>query len=308
MQTPNSSDVSPRPRPTFQLLPAGAHSTADPAPQTPSRPLNMAPELRKRKAPPPAPEPPKKKAAVKKAATKVKEAVKDKPKPEPKAPAKSNGAASKKVAVGDTVELPTFGGDVTLNDGTATTLAELVEKSGAGVVLFTYPKASTPGCTNQACMFRDSYEPLTKDGLAIYGLSRDSPKSNTTFKEKQKLPYPLICDPKASLITAIGLNKAPGSTQRGVFVVDKKGKVLLAEPGSPAGTVEAVKKLVEVSSANGEAATADDEKEDAKPNGTAVEEAKETKAAVEAEEKEEEEEGEKEEEEKKKKEDEAKKE
>lgn len=243
----------------------------------------MAPELRKRKAPPPAPEPPKKKAApVKKAAAKAKEtkdakeAVKTKaaaapaPTPAP-APAKTNGAASKKVAVGDTVDLASFGGEVTLNDGTATTLADLVEKSGSGVVLFTYPKASTPGCTTQACLFRDSYEPLTKDGLAIYGLSRDSPKSNTTFKEKQKLSYPLLCDPKATLISAIGLSKAPSSTQRGVFVIDKKGKVLLAEPGSPAGTVAAVKKLVEAGVKNGEATK---EKEDEKTNGDAAEEAK----------------------------------
>lgn len=240
----------------------------------------MAPELRKRKAPPPAPEPPKKKAApVKKAAAKVKETKEAvKTKADPPAPAKTNGAASKKAAVGDTVDLASFGGEITLNDGTATTLAELVEKSGAGVVLFTYPKASTPGCTNQACLFRDSYEPFTKDGLAIYGLSRDSPKSNTTFKEKQKLPYPLLCDPKATLISAIGLNKAPSSTQRGVFVVDKKGKVLLAEPGSPAGTVAAVKKLVEAGLENG---TAAEEKEDDKANGDSAAESKEDEKAKE---------------------------
>lgn len=252
----------------------------------------MPVELRKRKAPAPAPEPPKKKAAKAKPAPKAKEAVK--PKDEP-APAKTNGAgaaASKKVAVGDTVELATFGGQVTLNDGTETTLAELVEKSGAGVVLFTYPKASTPGCTTQACLFRDSYGPLTKDGLAIYGLSRDSPKSNTTFQEKQKLPYPLLCDPKASLISAIGLSKAPSSTQRGVFVVDKEGKVLLAESGGPAATVEAVKKLVESKATNGVAAKeekveeekaeeekAEEEEEEEKPNGAATEEDKEVEKA-----------------------------
>lgn len=229
----------------------------------------MPVELRKRKAPPPAPEPPKKKAAKAKPAPKPKEAVKPKKEEPAAAPAKTNGAAAKKVAVGDTVDLPAFGGKVTLNDGTETTLAELVEKSGSGVVLFTYPKASTPGCTTQACLFRDSYEPLTKGGLAIYGLSRDSPKSNTTFQEKQKLPYPLICDPKATLISAIGLSKAPSSTQRGVFVADKDGKVLLAEPGGPAATVEAVKKLVESQGTNG--AAAEDEKEEKEEKGEDVE-------------------------------------
>lgn len=99
--------------------------------------------------------------------------------------------------------------------------------------------------TNQVCLFRDSYEPLTADGLAIYGLSADSTKANTTFKEKQKLPYPLLCDTQATLIAAIGLKKQPKGTQRGVFVVNKEGKVLVAEPGGPAATVDRVKALVE---------------------------------------------------------------
>lgn len=154
-------------------------------------------------------------------------------------------AASKKVAVGDTITLEGFGGEVETNDGKKTTLKELVDLSGSGVVLFTYPKASTPGCTNQVCLFRDSYEPLTAGGLAIYGLSSDSPKANTTFKDKQKLPYPLLCDPKSTLIAAIGLQKTPRGTQRGVFVVNKEGKVLVAQPGSPAGTVDKIKALVE---------------------------------------------------------------
>lgn len=100
--------------------------------------------------------------------------------------------------------------------------------------------------TRQACLFRDSYAPLTATGYAIFGLSTDSPKANTTFKTKQKLPYDLLCDPKASLIAAIGLKKSPSGTVRGIFVVDKEGKVLAAEPGSPAGTVERVTELLEV--------------------------------------------------------------
>jgi len=93
-------------------------------------------------------------------------------------------------------------------------------------------------------LFRDSYTNLTSTGFSIYGLSKDSPKANTTFKTKQNLPYPLLCDPSATLIGAIGLKKAPSGTQRGVFVIDKSGKVLAAEGGGPAATVEVVKKLV----------------------------------------------------------------
>jgi peroxiredoxin Q/BCP len=93
-------------------------------------------------------------------------------------------------------------------------------------------------------MFRDDYAPLTATGFSIFGLSKDSPKANTTFKEKQKLPYPLLCDPSSTLISAIGLKKAPSGTTRGVFVVDKSGKVLASEPGGPGATVEVVRKLV----------------------------------------------------------------
>jgi peroxiredoxin Q/BCP len=110
---------------------------------------------------------------------------------------------------------------------------------------------SLSGCTTQACLFRDSYTPLTATGLSIYGLSTDSPKSNTTFKTKQKLPYPLLCDPSATLIKAIGFKKAPKGTQRGVFVVGKDGEVLAVEAGGPAATVEVVKKLVEAQGGDG---------------------------------------------------------
>ena len=99
--------------------------------------------------------------------------------------------------------------------------------------------------TKQACMFRDQYADLTSTGFVIYGLSNNSPKSNTTFKTKQNLSYTLLCDPDRTLIGAIGLKKGDGKTTRGVFVVDKSGQVLLAESGSPVGTVDAVKKLVE---------------------------------------------------------------
>ncbi|KAI1350673.1 thioredoxin-like protein [Xylaria sp. FL0043] len=238
----------------------------------------MPVELRKRKAPAPAPapEPPaKKRSKVSKAAAKVKATVKGAATAATVTsakPAVTNGSSkSGKPVVGDVISLDGFGGEVETNDGVKTTLKALVDESKAGVVLFTYPKASTPGCTNQACLFRDSYTDLTKQGLLIYGLSTDSPKANTTFKTKQNLPYPLLCDPSAALIGAIGLKKAPKGTTRGVFAVDKSGKVLLAEPGSPAGTVNAVKKLV----AAGDSSTAKAEAVADKPtNGEVAEEKK----------------------------------
>ncbi|PNH34182.1 hypothetical protein BJF96_g2631 [Verticillium dahliae] len=217
---------------------------------TRSPPTDIMPvELRKRKAPEPAPAP----AAAKKKAPAAKKAAKPAPKaeeadaPEEKPKEVPAAAAAKpaKVAEGEVITLDGFGGEIETNDGKKTTLKALVDESKAGVVLFTYPKASTPGCTTQVCLFRDSYEPLTATGLAIYGLSADSTKANTTFKEKKELPYPLLCDPQRTLIGAIGLKKTPSGTQRGVFVVNKEGKILAAEPGGPAATVEVVKKLVE---------------------------------------------------------------
>ncbi|WPH02206.1 Hypothetical protein R9X50_00506100 [Acrodontium crateriforme] len=226
-------------------------------------------ELRKRPAPPPAAPPPAKKAAAAKkgAATKNEAAKHDKPPASNPAKDAKGGlpdgaggvsasanvtaptATDKKKTgppkVGEKITLDGFGGQVETNDGKKVTLAQLVAESKAGVVLFTYPKASTPGCTKQACMFRDSYSPLTATGLSIYGLSTDSPKANTTFKEKQNLPYPLLCDPNAMLIGAIGLKKAPKGTTRGVFIVTKDGEVLAAEPGGPPATVDAVRAVVE---------------------------------------------------------------
>jgi len=105
----------------------------------------MPPELRKRKAPaaePAAAPPTKKKGPVAKAVAKVKEVVTGSPKA-----AKTNGSSSAtKVAVGDVVPLEGFGGEIETNDGVKTTLQKLVKESTGGVIIFTYPKASTPGC------------------------------------------------------------------------------------------------------------------------------------------------------------------
>ncbi|KAE8321881.1 thioredoxin-like protein [Aspergillus sergii] len=146
--------------------------------------------------------------------------------------------------VGNKIILDGFGGEIETNDGIKTTLKELVNESKSGVVLFTYPRASTPGCTKQACMFRDNYDYLTSTGFSIYGLSADSPRANTTFKAKQSLPYPLLCDNTSSLIAALGFKKAPKGTTRGIFAVDKEGTVLLLQPGGPDATVEAMRQLI----------------------------------------------------------------
>ena len=100
-------------------------------------------ELRKRPAPPPAPPPAKKRATTKPKAKKEEAPSKKEEAAAPKAKAMDSNSPPK---VGDTITLEGFGGEVETNDEKKTTLAKLVEESKAGVVLFTYPKASTPGC------------------------------------------------------------------------------------------------------------------------------------------------------------------
>ncbi|KAK4138908.1 AhpC-TSA-domain-containing protein [Trichocladium antarcticum] len=218
----------------------------------------MPVELRKRKTAPPPPPPAKKATRAAKAAPKAASKVVSTPvakteaasssskKREPSA-SSTNGTttAATRPAVGDTINLDGFGGEIETNDGKTTTLKALVDESKAGVAIFTYPRASTPG-TKQACLFRDAHAALTSaSGLAVYGLSADSPKANSAFRARQRLPYPLLCDPAATLIAAIGLAKTPRGTVRGVFVVDKAGRVLAAQGGGPAVTLDVVQAVVE---------------------------------------------------------------
>ncbi|KAJ7600611.1 AhpC-TSA-domain-containing protein [Mycena floridula] len=94
-----------------------------------------------------------------------------------------------------------------------------------GVVLFLVPKADTPGCTTQACGFRDSYPDFTGSGFDVYCLSADKPEAQTKWQTKKSLPYPLISDPKRVLIKALGAADG-GKTKRSHFIFGKDGKLL----------------------------------------------------------------------------------
>ena len=113
--------------------------------------------------------------------------------------------ASTELEVGD--EAP----DVTLSnqDGKDISLREVVSKNKI-VVIFVYPRASTPGCTRQACGFRDNYTELKKHA-AVFGLSADNESSQKRFQTKQNLPYDLLCDPERKLIGLLGAKKTPKS-------------------------------------------------------------------------------------------------
>jgi thioredoxin-dependent peroxiredoxin len=89
--------------------------------------------------------------------------------------------------VGATIE------DFTLQNENEETV-HLSDYSGKPVVLFFYPRADTPGCTIEACGFRDTFKKLQKAGVVVLGISRDTPKAQKKFKEKYDLPYTLLAD------------------------------------------------------------------------------------------------------------------
>ena len=75
---------------------------------------------------------------------------------------------------------------------------------GHKIVLYTYPKDNTPGCTAEACSFRDAYDDLRAAGYTVIGVSKDSAKSHTGFREKHSLPFTLLSDTEASLLKTLG--------------------------------------------------------------------------------------------------------
>ncbi len=83
--------------------------------------------------------------------------------------------------------------DFTLQDEQERTV-HLSDYAGKPVVLFFYPKADTPGCTIEACGFRDSFKKIQAAGAVVLGISRDTPKAQKKFKEKYDLPYTLLAD------------------------------------------------------------------------------------------------------------------
>lgn len=117
-------------------------------------------------------------------------------------------------------------------DGTDVSLADF---RGSGLVIFFYPAAMTPGCTKEACDFRDSLEPLKQAGYAVVGISPDSPEKLSEFVQQESLTYPLLSDPDKKVLEAYGAygeKKLYGKTVVGVIrstiVLDGEGKVELA--------------------------------------------------------------------------------
>ena len=120
-------------------------------------------------------------------------------------------------------------------DGKPVSLSDFL---GRKVVLYVYPAAMTPGCTTQACDFRDNLSSLNAAGYQVIGLSPDKPEKLATFREKERLTFPLLSDPSKEVLTAYGAygeKQLYGKTVVGVirstFVLDEEGKVVTASYG-----------------------------------------------------------------------------
>ena len=107
---------------------------------------------------------------------------------------------------------------------------KLSDYRGKKLVLFFYPKASTPGCTAEACNLRDNYDVLKEKGYKLLGVSADSAKRQQNFIDKNKLPFPLLADEDKTVINAFGVwgpKKFMGRTFNGIhritFVIDENG-------------------------------------------------------------------------------------
>lgn len=99
-------------------------------------------------------------------------------------------------------------------------------------IAFFYPKASTPGCTAEACNLRDNYEALQKQGYALLGVSADNEKRQKNFKEKYKFPFPLLADENKEVIEGFGvwgpkkfMGREFDGIHRKTFIIDENGVI-----------------------------------------------------------------------------------
>jgi peroxiredoxin Q/BCP len=119
--------------------------------------------------------------------------------------------------------------DFTAKDQNGKTIS-LSDFKGKKVILYFYPKDDTPGCTAEACSFRDNYQFMLTKGFAVIGVSTDDEKSHKKFETKFNLPFPLIADPDKNIVDAYGVwveknmyGKKYMGTARTTFLIDANG-------------------------------------------------------------------------------------
>ncbi len=109
---------------------------------------------------------------------------------------------------------------------------KLSDQKGKPVVLYFYPRDDTPGCTKEACAFRDRYEEMQQRGAQLFGVSADSAESHAKFRDKYSLPFPLLVDEKHTMLEKYGAwreknmyGKKSMGIQRSTYLIDADGKV-----------------------------------------------------------------------------------
>lgn len=124
---------------------------------------------------------------------------------------------------------------------------KLSELRGKKVILFAFPKADTPGCTIQACAFRDNFPKVETSNAVVLGISTDTPEELKAWQKKENLPYDLLSDPDHAVLDtwgAWGERSTPDgqtflTTLRSFWVMDEQGKVIAGEVGiKPLDSVE----------------------------------------------------------------------
>ena len=136
--------------------------------------------------------------------------------------------------------------DFAARDASGATV-RLSQARGKLAVVYFYPKDETPGCTKQACAFRDNFARFGESGVAVFGVSRDSQESHDAFREKHKLPFALVADESGDIQRAYGVpSKLPGMSTRVTFLVDREGKIVRVWPEvDPVLNVEEVLKAAQ---------------------------------------------------------------
>jgi thioredoxin-dependent peroxiredoxin len=145
------------------------------------------------------------------------------------------GAQAAMLKVGD--QAPNFAADAIVGDQSVP--VHLVDYRGRRVVLYFYPKDNTPGCSKEACAFRDGYVRLQSLGVTVFGCSIDGADSHRAFAWKYKLPFPLLLDPDKKIAKAYGAdNGIPilGLDRRITYVIGEDGRVVAVYPQVDPGT------------------------------------------------------------------------
>lgn len=137
-------------------------------------------------------------------------------------PAGSSATATPAAAGDPMVGKPAPGLKMKAQDGKVVDLAAM---KGKNVVVYFYPKDETPGCTKEACAFRDSWSDLSKQNVVLVGVSTDTAESHKAFAAHHKLPFQLVSDPDGAVAKAFGVPNNSGFLARQTFVIDKDGNV-----------------------------------------------------------------------------------